>query len=321
MNHPTDPHRDSIIQGRFRPIHAVNGGRRRDTVIAVGKVAGVIVFLVFAGCGLLAGSAAAETVWVHPDRDPFRGTLDEALGLFAAKGIPRQVLAEQRRMYAAGRCTRRRISDGERIDLMTFGKDEVLSAVVAATRSWPDGTPRGAVICRAAAAPGTEYALLRPDVCGNWSEEKLPAHPAASAPASPAALDEPRAIAGILPAAAPGFEAGGSGEFLEPAGFVLSPIPPDVPAGDLAPAPSFEAGGSGGFPNPAAFVIPTVVPDLPVRDFSPRRVPGPVPPASPGPPAAPHPPPPPASVPEPASGVLLGSALAVLALVKRASRS
>jgi hypothetical protein len=253
-------------------------------VIALSKATRVAAFLVIAGFGLLARGVVAETVWVHPDRDPFTGTLDDALSLFAAKGIPRQVLDAQRGLYVSGRCTRRRIGDGERIDLMTSGRNQVLPDVVAAVSLWPDWAPRRATVCLAATAQGMEYALLRPDVCGNWSEEKLPPRPANPAPVSPTAFDEPRAIPGILPGAAGVSDiAGGSGEFLEPAGFALPTILPDAPAGAFAP--------------------------------------GPVPLDSPGPPPSPDSPSSPANVPEPASGFLLGSALAALVLVKRASRS
>lgn len=249
--------------------------------MALSTTARVAAFLIIAGFGLLARGAAAETVWVHPDRDPFAGTLDDALSLFAAKGIPRQVLDEQRRMYVSGRCTRRRIGDGERIDLMTSGRNQVLPNVVAAVSLWPDWAPRRATVCRAGTAQKMEYALLRPDVCGNWSEEELPSQPASPAPASPTALDEPRAIPGILPGA--------------------------VGVSDIA-------GGSGEFPEPAGFALPTILPDAPAGDFAP----GPVPLDSPGPPPLPDSPRPPANVPEPASGFLLGSALAALVLVKRA---
>jgi hypothetical protein len=249
--------------------------------MALSKTARIAAFLVIAGFGLLARGAAAETVWVHPDRDPFAGTLDDALSLFAARGIPRQILDEQRRMYVSGRCTRRRIGDGERIDLMTSGRNQVLPDVVAAVSLWPDWAPRRATVCRAGTAQKMEYALLRPDVCGNWSEEELPSQAASPAPASPTALDEPRAIPGVLPGAVGVSDiAGGSGEFLEPAGFALPTILPDAPAGDFAP--------------------------------------GPVPLDSPGPQPMPDSPRPPANVPEPASGFLLGSALAALVLVKRA---
>lgn len=244
--------------------------------------------LIFVGFGLFAHGAAAETVWLHPDRDPFQGTLDDALDLFAAQGIPRQVLNEERRLYLSGRCMRRRIGDGERIALMTFGANRVLAAVVAATRLWPDWAPRGALVCRAASVRGAGYALLRPDVCGNWSEEKLPSPPAS--PALPADVDEPYAIPGIPPAAAGLSDAAdGSEALLQPVGFFLPALLPGAAAQDFAPGP--------------------VLPDSSGLPISPGLL---ITPDSPGPP--------PARVPEPASGFLFGSALVVLVLVRACRR-
>lgn len=263
------------------------------------KAARVAALLIFAICGLLAQAAFAETLWIHPDRDPFQGTLADALELFAARGIPRQVLEEQRRLYAAGHCTRRRIGDGEHIALMTFGSNRVLPDVIAEASLWPDWAPRGVIVC-STAAQGGAYALVRPDVCGNWSEERLPP----SAGPAPAAVEVPDAGPGPGPEAAgvPGMPgiAGGAGGFLSPAGFTVPAGFPGIFGGDL--------------PSPAEFVVPMVSPDLPDEEFPSLQQPGPTLP-DPLPPTPPDSPPP--KVPEPASGLLLGSALAVLVLVRR----
>lgn len=266
---------------------------------ARGKAARVAALLVFVVGSLLAQGARAETLWIHPDRDPFQGTLAEALDLFAARGIPRQVLEEQQRLYAAGRCARRRLGDGERIALMTFGSDRVLPNVIAEVSLWPDWAPRGVTAC-VATAQGSAYALVRPDVCGNWSEERLPP-PTGPIPVAPAAVEIPDTGADLGPEAAgvPGI-ADGAGGFLSPAGFIVPAAFPDGFGGDL--------------PSPTGFVVPAVPPDLPEGGIPSPQQPIPTMPDSP----APTPPgPPPAKVPEPASGLLLGSALAALALARR----
>jgi hypothetical protein len=265
----------------------------RNQVIVLTKTRRIAALLMFVGGGLLARAAAAETFWVHPDRDPFRGTLESALDLFETKGIPRKILDEQWRMYASGHCTRRRIGDGERIDLMTFGRNRVLPAVVAEPSLWPDWMPRDATICRIVAARGSEYALLRPDVCGNWSEERLPPRPAGPAPAAtgemrplPAAPSEVAGISGAVP-------------------------------------------GSGAFLQPAEFVVPTILPGSLPENFAPAAasgpiliLPGSVLSGSSGPPGSSNlfPASPPANVPEPDAGLLFGSALAIFALLAWACR-
>ncbi|MGH7089215.1 MAG: PEP-CTERM sorting domain-containing protein, partial [Stellaceae bacterium] len=268
--------------------------------------------LVFAVGTLLARGAFAETLWLHPDRDPFQGTLAGALDLFAAHGIPRQILQEQQRLYAAGRCVRRRIGNGEHIALMTFGSNRVLPDVVAEVSLWPGWAPRDATLCRVA-AQGSTYALVRPDVCGNWSEERLPPS-AGSAPAAPAAVEVPDANSGLWPEAVgmSGTE-GGSESFLSPAGFIAPAAFSDGSGGD-APDPVglvvpavLPDGPAGDLPSPTGFVVPAVSPDLPEEGYPSPKQPTPTPPGSP-----------PANVPEPASGLLFGSALAVFALTRRA---
>ncbi|MGH7039450.1 MAG: PEP-CTERM sorting domain-containing protein, partial [Stellaceae bacterium] len=197
---------------------------------------------------LLARGAFAETLWLHPDRDPFQGTLAGALDLFAARGIPRQILQEQQRLYAAGRCIRRRIGDGEHIALMTFGSNRVLPDVVAEVSLWPDWAPRDATLCRAA-AQGSTYALVRPDVCGNWSEERLPSS-AGPAPAAPATFSD-----------------GSGGDAPDPVGLVPPAVLPDGPAGDL--------------PSPIGFVVPAVSSDPPEGGYPSPKQPTPTPPGSP----------------------------------------
>jgi hypothetical protein len=260
----------------------------RSQMIVLTKIGRVAAFLVFVECGLLARAAGAETFWVHPDRDPFRGTLESALDLFEARGIPRKILDEQWRMYASGHCTRRRIGDGERIDLMTFGRNRVLPAVIAEPSLWPDWMPRDVTICRIVVARGSEYALLRPDVCGNWSEERLPPRPV---PTSPAAAREMRPL----------------------------PTAPSEIARISGAVP-----GSGAFLQPAEFVAPTILPGSLPEDFAPAMAAGPILilPDSSGPPGSSNlsPVSPPINVPEPDAGLLFGSALAVLALLMRACR-
>lgn len=266
--------------------------------------------LMFAGFGLFATGAGAETLWVYPDRNPFRGTFDDALNLFAARGIPRPVLDQQRRLYLSGRCARRRIMEGEHIALMTFGKNRVLTDVVAETNSWPNQASRDATLCLAA-IEGREYALLRPDVCGNWSEEKLPPRSSAPVPASPAVLDEQSPLSGIPSGAARLAEgAGGAGGLSSPAGFALPAVPSGVPAGEFSGSPGFvlPVVPPGDDLRPTRFVRPIILPDISLND--PQSAPNP--PDSPGPP--------PAHVPEPASGLLFGAALAALVLARRVFR-
>lgn len=122
---------------------------------------GVIVVYAFAAYILtwIVLAAHAEVPWTNPGSNPFRGTLEEAVEELADAGAPRADLDELAGLYRAGRCVRRTIQPGERIDLMTFG-DGVLVDVIAVT-------PEPTIDCEGAF--GAHF--LRPLACGNFSYE------------------------------------------------------------------------------------------------------------------------------------------------------
>lgn len=105
------------------------------------------------------------TYWDAPGADPWRGTFDRAAELLAgAGGIPPAVYAD---IIDHGRCVMRDVREGERIDAMTFGRDQVETNVVARPSHWRSNVVRLTLDCTDSYG---RHALL-PVACGNYSYE------------------------------------------------------------------------------------------------------------------------------------------------------
>ena len=266
--------------------------------------------------------------WRAPDRDPYRGTPDAAVLLLVEHGVPLTVVREQFREFRAAECHVRDIRQGERLALMLFGRGRVLRNVVAEPDRWSANISRRVIECDAD-RDGWRYELLRPEVCGNWSEEivpppGVPRSAVWGAPFAPPVGPMPgfgETIGGNTEAFG-GFSGGGMGFGAFAGGWSAG-----------APGLVLPRGLASG-PREISFVLPerpvpavkfttsrwvrTAVQETARHRFRfaafhrYERIPM-IPPSSPpGSPAAP--------VPEPASGWLLAGALAMLAIIRRIRR-
>jgi hypothetical protein len=117
--------------------------------------------------------AAAQMSWDNPGANPWRGTNEEALALFVAQGnVPIYILD---RLYFAQQnhshnplCRTRPLRDGEELDMMLSGKDQILRHVTARITNWPAQAATTIFECRVT-DNGHEYSLIYPVVCGNWA--------------------------------------------------------------------------------------------------------------------------------------------------------
>lgn len=262
--------------------------------------------------------APAPVLWTHPDRDPFRGSAGDAARLFIRAGLPEAIVNAQFRALAAGRCHARDIRQGERIEMMLFGRRRLLRNVIAESDLWQSRVPREALVCDVRRG-GWRFSLVIPRVCHNYSEEiralpGAPPFPVWGAPFAPPAGPMPgfgetlggneEAFGGIggagFGAFAGGFSAGISPGFVPEQNQAISFVAPARPRHfRRAEYEEYRR-----LVHRALYVPP---PEFPVGTSVPP-VSGVTPPATPATPATP-----PASVPEPAAWAILATALGLLA--------
>lgn len=116
-----------------------------------------------------------QCVWGQPGRDPYRGTLEQAL---STAGLPKSVIKNIAYQVSAGQAVDRVTIDNQRIK--AHGSGRVFSATNVAmtygmtlcTRTrvnFPEGHSEGAALYEARDDNGRVYAVMVPEVCGNVS--------------------------------------------------------------------------------------------------------------------------------------------------------
>ncbi len=121
--------------------------------------------------------------WENANANPFKGTLSEALLL---NEFPTEAAVALEREISESRYEEVMIKDGDYIKSMTFGKNEVKKNVIART-----GKNQPARLYKAIIG-NTQYRLVYPKACGNWSRFKDMAKPEEPpAPPPPSKVSEP----------------------------------------------------------------------------------------------------------------------------------
>lgn len=123
--------------------------------------------------GSFVGSALAEEVvvsavtdewkWKGVDRDPYVGTDEEALALL---DFPKEIRPLLMKKIYAHAFTRAKISKGDKIPVMLFGKNKVRKNVRA---DWRDRERPILAKIYIVEHKGEKYVLVWASVCGNWS--------------------------------------------------------------------------------------------------------------------------------------------------------
>jgi hypothetical protein len=117
-----------------------------------------------------------ELLYQHPGADPYLGTLEEATELLSAPAqlSPQALIAIEH----SGYCRIRNLRQNELLLAMTHGRNHISYNVRVDLASWPNSASTLVSEC----TDGLGNAILLPEVCGNYSFEKISPFPYYNAP-------------------------------------------------------------------------------------------------------------------------------------------